>query len=136
MSYAEISEDDDSFVLDSERKENRAPLNSISISSGDESQGAAVVYELTSDEEESPNVIELRKKKQMLIKNLFPNAKSRSNSKMMKSQVEPQIPKPQGFEQMIGGIKVHIPVKPYGCQTALMFKVKNFYSYFQIKTII
>ncbi|XP_045539006.1 Fanconi anemia group J protein homolog isoform X2 [Papilio machaon] len=120
MSYAELSEDDDSFVLNDETEEKTLPLNSISISSDDENRGPAVVYELTSDEEEPSNTVELRKKKQELIKNLFPNTKPNIERK---AQVAPEIPKPQGFEQMIGGIKVHIPVKPYGCQTALMFKV-------------
>ncbi|XP_013146358.1 PREDICTED: Fanconi anemia group J protein-like isoform X2 [Papilio polytes] len=123
MSYAELSEDDDSFVLDAEFEEKTLPLNSISISSDDETKGSAVVYELTSDEDEPAKAVELRKKKQALIKNLFPNTKISNNRKTQAPQIVPQIPKPKGFELMIGGIKVHIPVKPYGCQTALMFKV-------------
>ncbi|KPI98839.1 Fanconi anemia group J protein-like [Papilio xuthus] len=120
MSYAELSEDDDSFVLNDEVEEKTLPLRSISISSDDENQGPAIVYELTSDEEEPSDTVELQKKKQALIKNLFPNTKPSIKGN---TQIAPQTPKPKGFEQMIGGIKVHIPVKPYGCQTALMFKV-------------
>lgn len=116
----EVSDDDDSFVLnDSENNENIAPPNSVSISSDDEAQGPPIVYELTSDEE-SPNTDELRKRKQTLIRNLFPSSKSTLKSRVR--EIKPQ--KPKGVEKMIGGVKVHIPVEPYGSQTALMFKVR------------
>ncbi|CAG5047709.1 unnamed protein product [Parnassius apollo] len=116
MSYAEISEDEDSFVL-SNSEMNKSSEQHIIISSDEESQGPAVVYELTSDEDECS--CEIRNKKQTLIKNLFPTTKSsnKNNTKLLKP------PKGKGFEKMIGGIKVHIPLEPYGSQTALMFKV-------------
>ncbi|CAH2052335.1 unnamed protein product, partial [Iphiclides podalirius] len=122
MSF-EVSDDEDSFAPnDSENNENMAPPNSISISSDEETQEPPIVYELTSDEE-APKTLDIRKKKQALIRNLFPCTKStlKTGTRDLKSSIVQQ--KPKGFEKMIGGVKVHIPVEPYGSQTALMFKV-------------
>ncbi|XP_068623451.1 Fanconi anemia group J protein homolog [Battus philenor] len=126
MSYIEISDDDDSFVLDGVN-DNSKPVDSFSISSDDSEEviemGAKIKTILISDEEEDIKV-EIRKKKQTLIKDLFRTAKhsTKTNSNIRKPVIS-QILKPKGFEKMIGGVKVQIPVEPYGSQTALMFKV-------------
>ncbi|XP_050679704.1 Fanconi anemia group J protein homolog isoform X2 [Leptidea sinapis] len=108
MESIEISDDDESF---------EEPVNS---------KQKAVAYEISSDEE-LPNV-EIRSKRQTYIHNLFPKTatiSSRTNETSRKPGQTPNVnPIPDkcgsGIEKMIGGVKVILPVNPYGSQLALM----------------
>lgn len=76
---------------------------------------------ISDDDSELPEVT-LSSKKTAVIKNLFPKSATSgmSSSSKMPVYLKPKVP---GFEKIIGGVPVHLPVEPYGCQIALMFKV-------------
>lgn len=128
-----ISEDDDSFDISSDKERpKRIPQIYISDDEDEEillpvdievrSQTAQII----SDDEEVPiQDVEMKKRRQALIKNLFPNVKS-DGSGSSKSRVIDQISpveKQPDFVKVIGGVSVHLPVNPYPCQVAVMFKV-------------
>lgn len=127
-----ISEDDDSFdtpfVKD---RPKRIPHISISDDEDEENPQRLDVEvksqsEIISDDEEVPSQnLEMNKRRHALIKNLFPNVKS-DGSGSSKSRVIDPIPpaeKQPGFVKVMGGVSVHLPVNPYPCQVAVMFKV-------------
>ncbi|KAJ2940172.1 hypothetical protein O0L34_g11736 [Tuta absoluta] len=137
----QISDDDESFdqldlenVQELAKKQEKADI--VNISSDEDT----VPYELTSDEE----LPEVNLKRTNVIKNLFPtkpavnkgrNKPSTSFGTASKPYVKPvqtcpsittdvvTAPRPPGFVKDIGGVKVHLPVDPYGSQIVLMFKL-------------
>ncbi|XP_061722713.1 Fanconi anemia group J protein homolog isoform X2 [Cydia pomonella] len=129
-SPVEISDDDDSF---------EAPVPSMRITRSAAASNKPTVMEISSevdsdntidysdtnlisdDDSELPEVT-LSSKKTAVIKNLFPKSATSgmSSSSKMPVYLKPKVP---GFEKIIGGVPVHLPVEPYGCQIALMFKV-------------
>lgn len=137
----EISDDDDSFVqpqhfdqLDASEFQgtlcldsNNEPTEVLSVSSDAESY-------YTSDDDELPAVNLATKKN--AVKNLFapkieikPTPSTSRISNNRRQQIIPSItqvpvpPKLPGFQRMIGGVLVELPVEPYGSQIALMSKV-------------
>ncbi|XP_063541284.1 Fanconi anemia group J protein homolog isoform X2 [Cydia strobilella] len=127
-----ISDDDDSF---------EAPVPSMRITRSAAASNKPVVVEV-SDEVDSDNTIDysdtnltsdddselpevtLTSKKNALIKKLFPKSSKSGMSSASSAKMPVYLkPKVQGFEKIIGGVTVNLPVEPYGCQIALMFKV-------------
>ncbi|XP_063628712.1 Fanconi anemia group J protein homolog isoform X1 [Cydia splendana] len=141
-SPVEISDDDDCF---------EAPVPSKRITRSAAASNKPAVVEasseidsdntidysdtnLTSDDDSELPEVTLTSKKNAVIKNLFPKSakpgmSSGSSTKMpvcLKPSTKMPVclkPKVPGFERIIGGVTVNLPVEPYGCQIALMFKV-------------
>lgn len=134
MSHAlEISDDDDSFEMGSRLLDNPNYEENEHI------------YEISSDEDD---IEEIKARRQAHIQRLFPMFKQESQSvnkpgssssnlfpksnhnqvvgSDISSKTFQTTDKPKIFEKMVGGVKVQLPVDPYGCQTALMFKVNKF----------
>ncbi|XP_045771285.1 Fanconi anemia group J protein homolog isoform X2 [Maniola jurtina] len=105
-----ISDDDDSFDYQSP-PEKSTSTDAISI---------------TDDEDvDKPKPADMKDKRQALIKNLFPNTKTNggSSSKWEVVELVAPVQKQPDFVKVIGGVSVHLPVNPYPCQIAVMFKV-------------
>lgn len=136
-SPSQISDDDESFEQ-LQMSESRQDV--ISISSDNSTEN----YYTSDDEFELP-AVNLQSRKSAVIKNLFPTAKGpiKNVDIVKKAPVLPEVPKnvPKSipstskfiqdqskraaFEIVMGGVKIHLPVDPYGCQKVLMFKVKS-----------
>ncbi|XP_069356988.1 Fanconi anemia group J protein-like isoform X2 [Maniola hyperantus] len=105
-----ISDDDDSFDYQSP-PEKSTSTDTISI---------------TDDEDEDkPKPVDVKHNRQALIKNLFPSTKTNGGSSSKCEVVDRLAPmqKQPDFMKPIGGVSVHLPVNPYPCQIAVMFKV-------------
>ncbi|XP_047999138.1 Fanconi anemia group J protein homolog isoform X4 [Leguminivora glycinivorella] len=130
-SPVEISDDDESF---------EAPVPSKRITRSAAARNKAVVEtsceidsdntvdysdtNLTSDDDSELPEVTLASKKTAVIKNLFPKSAKSGMASTSNSNIPMYFkPKVPGFEKIIGGVKVNLPVEPYGCQIALMFKV-------------
>ncbi|XP_052738888.1 Fanconi anemia group J protein isoform X2 [Bicyclus anynana] len=134
-----ISDDDESFDQEaSQRKPKR--YGQIYITDDEDEEPETSVHEKnnrqavlknlfpnikhdnsTDDEEEEPTISVTKKNnRQMLIKNLFPNLKDTYDT--VADLVTP-VTKQFEHVMMIGGVSVVLPVKPYGCQIAVMSKV-------------
>lgn len=120
----QISEDDDSF----------SSTDIPNANDKDDGDDAAIL--LTSDEDSECQIppLNLNAKKSAVIKKLFPCAASKASKSTKprpasKTQlpVSPNVstaePKKSVIEMPIAGLKVSLPLKPYGSQVALMFKV-------------
>lgn len=135
MSHSiEISDDEDSFSLSQlpGPQKDSSDNETILLSSDKESIGKSsdTVNYFTSDDEEELPEVSINNKRRNVIKSLFPNASKQveqidNNVKVeaSTSRTLPSKPKDPGFDKMIGGVTVNLPVDPYGCQVALMFKV-------------
>ncbi|CAH0758757.1 unnamed protein product [Diatraea saccharalis] len=142
----ELSDDDDSFSLPKCPGKPESPLdnntNTVILSSDEEIENNpaersystnSVICDLTSDEDELPEVIVNSKKgknseaRTNIIKRLFPVSEKRDKLLTNVSNLMPSssrtLPKEPGIDKMIGGVSVNMPVEPYGCQIALMSKV-------------
>lgn len=138
MSHSiEISDDEDSFSLSQlpGPQKDSSDNETILLSSDKESIGKSsdTVNYFTSDDEEELPEVSINNKRRNVIKSLFPNASKQvdqidNNVKVeaSTSRTVPLIPKDPGFDKMIGGVTVNLPVDPYGCQVALMFKVSTY----------
>ncbi|XP_053617782.1 Fanconi anemia group J protein homolog isoform X2 [Plodia interpunctella] len=150
-SVYEISDDDDSFCeLGTVPQKELSSGETTVILSDEECAEITMITEedISSDDDELPNV-DLGKKRSEVIKKLFPTKNTNQSKQNMFSSMQKVIPKPKplnsedfnsktasstsmispvkpkepGFEKMIGGVTVNLPVEPYGCQIALMSKV-------------
>lgn len=126
----EISDDDDSLNDPSTSPWNlEADDNTVLISSDDDMKEVnTFTDECLLSEEDSPilehksNITKsTNEHKENIIRNLFPNVNIPENNNLHSNE----IPKASGHVQMIGGVEVNMPVKPYGCQIALIYKVSN-----------
>ncbi|KAL0818377.1 hypothetical protein ABMA28_008852 [Loxostege sticticalis] len=122
----ELSDDDDSFALpkDSGKQEQPHGEDTIELSSDNDSDGRSskTVDYFTSDEENNLPEVNLASRKKAVLKQLFPTP-TKSQVGPSTSKVSSIKPKDPGFDKMIGGVTVNLPVDPYGCQIALMSKV-------------
>lgn len=125
----QISDDDDSFSL----------IDIPDAKEQTDSEDAEIL--LTSDDEfecQLPSV-NLNDKRSAVIKKLFPSTApkgSRPVDNNTKVHVSPNVSivsesKKLGIEMPIAGLKVNLPLKPYGSQIALMFKVCVLYLHIQ-----
>lgn len=122
----ELSDDDDSFALpkDSGKQEQPHGDDTIELSSDNDSdeRSSKTVDYFTSDEENNLPEVNLASRKKAVLKQLFPTP-TKSQVGPSTSKVSSIKPKDPGFDKMIGGVTVNLPVDPYGCQIALMSKV-------------
>ncbi|XP_028169012.1 Fanconi anemia group J protein homolog [Ostrinia furnacalis] len=123
----ELSDDDDSFILPkkAEKLEQLSGEDSVLLSDDNdaEERSSNTVDYFTSDEEYLPE-IDLKSRKKKVLKQLFPTPeKLRWDDAAGPSKVSPVKLRDPGFDKMIGGVTVNLPVDPYGCQIALMSKV-------------
>lgn len=125
-SSVEISDDDDSFELPAPSKRLIRSGDHVTVDlSSDVDSDKTLDYSdsnLTSDEEIYLPKVNMNSKKTAVINNLFRTSTSVRKPTPVTNYEKPKVP---GFEKMIAGVKVHIPVEPYGSQMALMFKVSN-----------
>lgn len=138
MSHSiEVSDDEDSFSLSQHQGPVKSPYNdeTILLSSDNEPDDKSAIN-FTSDEEDDLPKVSVRNHKKNVIKSLFPNSsKSTKQLKVdnvdkveaMSSKPHTQKPRDPGFDKIIGGVTVNLPVDPYGCQIALMSKVSTIY---------
>lgn len=126
----EISDDDDSFAepRDSGKQEQPSGSDTIELSSDNDSNSSKTVDYFTSDEENKLPEINLTSKKKSILSQLFPSPKKArcdDGAGPSTSKLSPTKTKNPGFDKMIGGVTVNLPVDPYGCQIALMSKVSS-----------
>ncbi|KAI8442066.1 hypothetical protein MSG28_005705 [Choristoneura fumiferana] len=123
-SPVEISDDDDSFEVPVPSKRVTRSGDHVTVDlSSDVDSDKTLDYSdtnLTSDEEIYLPEVKMNSKKTAVISKMFPTA---TNVRKQIPATNIDKPKILGFEKMIAGVKVHIPVEPYGSQMALMFKV-------------